>query len=131
VCSSTLRIDSSTKARRRTGAPRGGEAADADEEVLELVTPTRSLFRPRRTTGVKTRGVERKECVAKLAKLVVVNGHGGSFVLSNVVQDANVAGPRMVPSVSSRLRVSSGGSRDADKRARRHARRRARLPHGS
>jgi len=29
-------------------------------------------------------------------KLVVVNGHGGNYVLGNVVQEANVAGPRMV-----------------------------------
>jgi len=28
-------------------------------------------------------------------KLAVVNGHGGNYVLSNIVQEANVAGPRM------------------------------------
>jgi creatinine amidohydrolase len=28
-------------------------------------------------------------------RLIVVNGHGGNYVLSNVVQEANVAGPRM------------------------------------
>lgn len=30
-----------------------------------------------------------------VAKLVVVNGHGGNYVLSNVVQEANEGGPRM------------------------------------
>ncbi len=30
-----------------------------------------------------------------IQKLVVVNGHGGNYVLSNVVQEANEAGPRM------------------------------------
>jgi creatinine amidohydrolase len=28
-------------------------------------------------------------------KLLIVNGHGGNYVLSNVVQEANVSGPRM------------------------------------
>jgi creatinine amidohydrolase len=28
-------------------------------------------------------------------RLAIVNGHGGNYVLSNVVQQANVAGPRM------------------------------------
>jgi creatinine amidohydrolase len=28
-------------------------------------------------------------------KLVIVNGHGGNYVLSNIVQEANTAGPRM------------------------------------
>jgi creatinine amidohydrolase len=28
-------------------------------------------------------------------RLAVVNGHGGNYVLSNVVQQANIAGPRM------------------------------------
>jgi len=28
-------------------------------------------------------------------KLVIVNGHGGNYVLGNVVQEANIAGPRM------------------------------------
>ncbi len=28
-------------------------------------------------------------------KLVIVNGHGGNYVLSNIVQEANVDGPRM------------------------------------
>lgn len=30
-----------------------------------------------------------------IRKLVVVNGHGGNYVLSNIVQEANVDGPRM------------------------------------
>jgi creatinine amidohydrolase len=29
-------------------------------------------------------------------KLAIVNGHGGNYVLSNIVQEANVPGPRMV-----------------------------------
>ena len=29
-------------------------------------------------------------------RLAVVNGHGGNYVLSNVVQQANLAGPRMI-----------------------------------
>jgi creatinine amidohydrolase len=28
-------------------------------------------------------------------KMVLVNGHGGNYVLSNIVQEANLAGPRM------------------------------------
>lgn len=32
---------------------------------------------------------------AGVAKLVVVNGHGGNYVLSNVVQESNVGGRRM------------------------------------
>jgi creatinine amidohydrolase len=28
-------------------------------------------------------------------KLFIVNGHGGNYVLSNIVQEANIAGPRM------------------------------------
>jgi creatinine amidohydrolase len=32
---------------------------------------------------------------AGVDKLVIVNGHGGNYVLSNVVQEANVAEPRM------------------------------------
>jgi creatinine amidohydrolase len=28
-------------------------------------------------------------------RLAVVNGHGGNYVLSNVAQEANIAGPRM------------------------------------
>lgn len=30
-----------------------------------------------------------------IAKLVMVNGHGGNYVLSNVAQEANVSGPRV------------------------------------
>lgn len=30
-----------------------------------------------------------------ISRLVIVNGHGGNYVLSNIVQEANVAGPRM------------------------------------
>src|SRR6266540_1178503 len=30
-----------------------------------------------------------------IAKLVLVNGHGGNYVLSNIVQEANVGGPTM------------------------------------
>ncbi|MFJ9715785.1 creatininase family protein [Streptomyces sp. NPDC101213] len=37
-------------------------------------------------------------------KLVIVNGHGGNYVLSNVVQEANVGGP----SVSSSPSASTG-----------------------
>lgn len=33
---------------------------------------------------------------AGIHKLAIVNGHGGNYVLSNVVQEANVGGPRMV-----------------------------------
>lgn len=33
---------------------------------------------------------------AGIHKLAIVNGHGGNYVLSNVVQEANVDGPRMV-----------------------------------
>jgi creatinine amidohydrolase len=33
--------------------------------------------------------------VSGIDRLVIVNGHGGNYVLSNVVQQANVAGPRM------------------------------------
>ena len=33
---------------------------------------------------------------AGVAKLVVVNGHGGNYVLSNIVQEANVGARRMV-----------------------------------
>jgi creatinine amidohydrolase len=29
-------------------------------------------------------------------KLAIINGHGGNYVLSNIVQEANVAGPRMI-----------------------------------
>jgi creatinine amidohydrolase len=29
-------------------------------------------------------------------KLAIINGHGGNYVLSNVVQEANVGGPRMI-----------------------------------
>jgi len=32
---------------------------------------------------------------AGVDRLAVVNGHGGNYVLSNIVQEANVAGPRM------------------------------------
>ena len=31
-----------------------------------------------------------------IQKLAIVNGHGGNYVLSNVVQEANVEGPRMI-----------------------------------
>jgi creatinine amidohydrolase len=31
-----------------------------------------------------------------ISKLVVVNGHGGNYVLSNIVQEANVASSRMI-----------------------------------
>src|SRR4029453_11878104 len=30
-----------------------------------------------------------------IARLAIVNGHGGNYVLANVVQQANIAGPRM------------------------------------
>ena len=30
-----------------------------------------------------------------IERLVIVNGHGGNYVLANIVQQANVAGPRM------------------------------------
>ena len=30
-----------------------------------------------------------------IERLAIVNGHGGNYVLSNIVQQANVAGPRM------------------------------------
>lgn len=33
---------------------------------------------------------------ADITKLVIVNGHGGNYVLSNVVQESNVTGRRMV-----------------------------------
>ncbi|EFC81781.1 creatininase family protein [Parafrankia sp. EUN1f] len=29
-------------------------------------------------------------------RLVIVNGHGGNYVLSNIVQEANIGGPRMI-----------------------------------
>jgi creatinine amidohydrolase len=33
---------------------------------------------------------------AGIERLAIVNGHGGNYVLSNIVQEANVAGPRMI-----------------------------------
>jgi len=33
--------------------------------------------------------------VAGVDRLAIVNGHGGNYVLSNIVQEANVVGPRM------------------------------------
>jgi creatinine amidohydrolase/Fe(II)-dependent formamide hydrolase-like protein len=33
--------------------------------------------------------------VSGIQNLIVVNGHGGNYVLSNMVQEANVAGPRV------------------------------------
>ncbi|MFE3986560.1 creatininase family protein [Nocardia tengchongensis] len=33
--------------------------------------------------------------IAGIHKLVIVNGHGGNYVLQNIVQQANVGGPRM------------------------------------
>lgn len=38
------------------------------------------------TTSLRASGVDR---------LVIVNGHGGNYVLSNIVQEANSGGPRM------------------------------------
>jgi creatinine amidohydrolase len=32
---------------------------------------------------------------ASIDRLAIVNGHGGNYVLSNIVQEANVGGPRM------------------------------------
>jgi creatinine amidohydrolase len=46
---------------------------------------------------------------AGIERLVVVNGHGGNYVLQNVVQEANVDGPRVVlfPSPADRLAACS------------------------
>jgi creatinine amidohydrolase len=33
---------------------------------------------------------------AGIHKLAIVNGHGGNYVLSNIVKEADIAGPRMV-----------------------------------
>jgi len=32
---------------------------------------------------------------SQIDRLAIVNGHGGNYVLANVVQEANIAGPRM------------------------------------
>jgi creatinine amidohydrolase len=40
--------------------------------------------------------VQRSLEQAGIHKLAIVNGHGGNYVLSNVVQEANVEGPRMI-----------------------------------
>jgi creatinine amidohydrolase len=32
---------------------------------------------------------------AGIGRIVIVNGHGGNYVLSNIVQESNIAGPRM------------------------------------
>ena len=49
-------------------------------------------------------------------RLAVVNGHGGNYVLSNVVQQANVAGPRMTLFPTARTGMLPARRRDWSRR---------------
>ncbi|MFH0243157.1 creatininase family protein [Streptomyces sp. HK10] len=58
-----------------------------------------------------------------IRKLVIVNGHGGNYVLSNIVQEANVDGPRMslFPLSSDVDRARSDAGLVSDKHGDMHA----------
>ncbi|WP_395360797.1 creatininase family protein [Streptomyces sp. YH02] len=56
-------------------------------------------------------------------KLVIINGHGGNYVLSNVVQEANVDGPAvsLFPLGADWDRAREHGGLDSDRHADMHA----------
>lgn len=60
---------------------------------------------------------------SRIEKLVIVNGHGGNYVLSNVVQEANVDGPHVTlfPHSSDWERARQHGELVSDRHSDMHA----------
>ncbi|MEU7163834.1 creatininase family protein [Streptomyces morookaense] len=58
-----------------------------------------------------------------ISKLIIINGHGGNYVLSNIVQEANVDGPSMTlfPHGSDWARARKHGGLVSDAHADMHA----------
>ncbi|GAA3091255.1 hypothetical protein GCM10020254_40290 [Streptomyces goshikiensis] len=58
-----------------------------------------------------------------ISKLVIINGHGGNYVLSNIVQEANVDGPAvsLFPLSADWDRARDHASLDSDRHADMHA----------
>ncbi|THA83170.1 creatininase family protein [Streptomyces sp. A0592] len=58
-----------------------------------------------------------------ISKLVIINGHGGNYVLSNIVQEANVDGPAvsLFPLSADWDRARDNASLDSDRHADMHA----------
>jgi creatinine amidohydrolase len=53
------------------------------------------MDRPTRVASGSVSDVAESLRAAGIDRLALINGHGGNYVLANVVQQANIAGPRM------------------------------------
>jgi hypothetical protein len=65
------------------------------EETARVATPpagASSMDRPTRVASGSVSDVAESLRAAGIDRLALINGHGGNYVLANVVQQANIAG---------------------------------------